>query len=192
MFDHSYCQNIHSQSQNRRFKEFAHFRRKIPATKRPFAWGGGGWNAIRQNAVWTCIFLTWGFPKLECKLASPYHCFSAWIYFIVIFVPFAYLTKYFPPAHSVKLCLMLRATVRQYWFWHRLIQLNFNTGFHSLFTLFKTIDYWSIILVCINFCFLLHISYESGSDILLGVGPTLGVMAVPQFAISRVFVILRL
>jgi len=41
MFDHSYFQNNHSQSQNRRFKEFAHFRRKIPATKRPFAWGGG-------------------------------------------------------------------------------------------------------------------------------------------------------
>ena len=40
MFDHSYCENIHSQSQNRRFKEFVHFRRKIPATKRPFAWGG--------------------------------------------------------------------------------------------------------------------------------------------------------
>ena len=42
MFDHSYCQNVHSQSQNRCFKEFANFRRKIPATKRPFAWGGGG------------------------------------------------------------------------------------------------------------------------------------------------------
>jgi len=41
MFDHSYCQNVHSQSQNRCFKEFANFRRKIPATKRPFAWGGG-------------------------------------------------------------------------------------------------------------------------------------------------------
>ena len=41
MFDHSYCQNVHSQSQNRCFKEFANFWRKIPATKRPFAWGGG-------------------------------------------------------------------------------------------------------------------------------------------------------
>ena len=62
MFDHSYFQNNHSQSQNRRFKEFAHFRRKIPATKRPFAWGGGGWNAIRQNSGWTRKILTWGFP----------------------------------------------------------------------------------------------------------------------------------
>ena len=53
MFDHSYCQNIHSRSHNRCFKEFANFRRKIPATKRPFAWGGGGWNAIWQNTVWT-------------------------------------------------------------------------------------------------------------------------------------------
>ena len=26
MFDHSYCQNVHSQSQNRCFKEFANFR----------------------------------------------------------------------------------------------------------------------------------------------------------------------
>ena len=42
MFDHSYRQNVHSQSQNRCFKEFANFRRKIPATKRPFARGGGG------------------------------------------------------------------------------------------------------------------------------------------------------
>ena len=41
MFDQSYCQNVHSQSQNRSFKEFANFRRKIPATKRPFAWEGG-------------------------------------------------------------------------------------------------------------------------------------------------------
>ena len=40
MFDHSYCQNVHSQSQNRCFNEFANFRRKIPATKRPFARGG--------------------------------------------------------------------------------------------------------------------------------------------------------
>ena len=62
MFDHSYCQNVHSQSQNRCFKEFANFRQKIAATKRPFAWGAGGWNAIWQNAVWTCIILTWGFP----------------------------------------------------------------------------------------------------------------------------------
>ena len=62
MFDHSYCQNIHSHSQNHCFKEFAHFRRKTPATKRPFAWGGVGWNAIRQNAVWTCSILTRGFP----------------------------------------------------------------------------------------------------------------------------------
>ena len=40
MFDHSYCQNIHSRSHNRCFKEFANFRRKIPAKKRPFASGG--------------------------------------------------------------------------------------------------------------------------------------------------------
>ena len=31
MFDHSHCQNVHSQSQNHCFKEFANFRRKIPA-----------------------------------------------------------------------------------------------------------------------------------------------------------------
>ena len=36
MFDHSYCQNVHSQKQNRCFKEFAIFPQKIPATKRPF------------------------------------------------------------------------------------------------------------------------------------------------------------
>ena len=54
---------VHSQSQNRCFKEFANFLRKIPATKRPFAWGAGGWNAIWQNAVWTCNILVWGFPK---------------------------------------------------------------------------------------------------------------------------------
>ena len=39
MFEHSYCQ-IHFQSQNCSFKEFVHFWRKIPPTKRPFAWGG--------------------------------------------------------------------------------------------------------------------------------------------------------
>ena len=74
MFDHSYCQNIHSQSQNRRFKEFAHFRRKIPATKRRFAWGAGGWNAIRQYAVWTCSILTWVFPYVAASACggSPY------------------------------------------------------------------------------------------------------------------------
>ena len=49
MFDHSYCQNIHSQSQNRCFKEFAHFLRKIPATKRPFA--RGGVEALFEHAV---------------------------------------------------------------------------------------------------------------------------------------------
>ena len=37
MFDHSYCQNVHSQSQNRCFKEFANFWQKIPATKHLFA-----------------------------------------------------------------------------------------------------------------------------------------------------------
>ena len=34
MFDHSYCQNVLSQSQNRCFKEFASFWRKIPANGR--------------------------------------------------------------------------------------------------------------------------------------------------------------
>ena len=63
MFDQRFCQDIHSQIQNCCFKELAHFRQKIPATMRPFAWGAGGWNAIRQYAVWTCNILAWFFPK---------------------------------------------------------------------------------------------------------------------------------
>ena len=34
----------------------------------------GGWNAIRQNAVWTCIFLTWGFPY---NIQSHFSCIDA-------------------------------------------------------------------------------------------------------------------
>ena len=41
MFDHSHCQNIHSQSKKRCFKEFTYFRRKIPSTNRPFVWERG-------------------------------------------------------------------------------------------------------------------------------------------------------
>ena len=48
----------------------------IIPTKRPFAWWGrgGGLNAILQNSIWKCIFLTWVFPHpphLTQKRESP-------------------------------------------------------------------------------------------------------------------------
>ena len=55
MSDHSHCQHIYS-SQNRCFKEFTNFQRKIVATKRLSAWERGvwvgwGWNAFCKFRV---------------------------------------------------------------------------------------------------------------------------------------------
>ena len=87
--------------------------------------------------------------------------------------------KYFPPVHNVQLCLMWKSTV--------------GTQFQCSFS-FYTFPKMLFVDFCIhNFCFLLHICYESGPDILLGVGPpTLRVIALPQFAIARSFVNRRL
>ena len=54
MFDHSYCQNVHSQSQNSCFKEFANQQKNMPQSVRLLE---GGINAIPQNAILTFIIL---------------------------------------------------------------------------------------------------------------------------------------
>ena len=91
--------------------------------------------------------------------------------FIIIFALFAYLTKIFsswshhPTLFGVKsnsraaLILKLISTLLSFYTFPQK-----NKGFFGIH----------------NFCFLLNICYESGSDILLGVGPTLGVIAVPN------------
>ena len=70
--------------------------------------------------------------------------------FIVIVVPFAYLTKYFPPAYSVQLCLMLKATVWQNRFWHWMIQ--FHCSFWFSFYSFNDHGLLIIAFFLINFC----------------------------------------
>ena len=58
MLEQSHCQNIHSQSQNRFFKEFTIFLKIVPK-KLPFAWrgggGGGGWTVFGISMQWQQI-----------------------------------------------------------------------------------------------------------------------------------------
>ena len=44
IFNHSHCQNIHSQIQNSCFKNFLNFGDKYVPSKRLFAWGGKSWD----------------------------------------------------------------------------------------------------------------------------------------------------